>query len=508
MQRLVVQEARRPFDLARGPLIRASVLQLADDEQVGLLTMHHIVSDGWSAGILIREMAALYQAYSSGRLSPLPELPIQYADFAYWQRGWLQGDVLQTQLDYWKQQLDGSPPLLELPADHPRPAVQTFRGGRQSLPLPKDLGIALSALSRDEAATLFMTLLAAFKVLLHCYTSRDDLVVGTPVANRNRLETEGLIGFFVNALVLRTDLSGNPTFREVVRRVREVCLGAYAHQDLPFERLVEELHLARDLSRNPLFQVMFVLQNASVHALELPGLSLNPVIADGGTTHFDLTLLVADTEQGLVGTAEYNTDLFNADTITRMLTYFQTLLEAIVKDPDQHLSELSLLTHAERQQVLVGWNDIRRGYVPAPLIHQLFEAQVERTPDAIALVFEDQQLTYRELNDRANRLAHSLQEVERRTRGTGRSLPRAVAGRRHQLVRHPESGRRLPAAGPSVSKATNRLHVGGFEGPRPADAKALGYRVAGTSRAGGLFGFRLGSDPAGECEKSDKLVPA
>ncbi len=421
VQRLVVEEARHPFDLARGPLLRARVLRLAEDEQVGLLTMHHIVSDGWSAGILIREMAALYQAYCTESPSPLPELPIQYADFAYWQREWLQGAVLQKQLDYWKKQLDGAPPLLELPADHPRPAVQTFRGGHQSLLLPKAVGIALKALSRDEAATLFMTLLAAFKVLLNCYTRQDDLVVGTPVANRNRLEIEGLIGFFVNALVLRTDISGNPTFRELVRRVRRVCVDAYAHQDLPFERLVEDLHIERDLSRNPLFQVMFVLQNASLHAVELPGLSLNPVIADGGTTHFDLTLHIVDTDQGLVGTAAYNTDLFDADTITRMLAHFQTLLEAIVKDPDRHLSELSLLTDTQRQQVLLGSNDVHRGYNPELSIHQLFEAQVERTPDAIALVFGDQQLTYRELNCRANRLAHSLRKI-----GVGLEVPVGV----------------------------------------------------------------------------------
>lgn len=412
VQRLVVEEARRPFDLARGPLLRASVLQLSEDEQVGLLTMHHIVSDGWSTGILIREMATLYQTYSSGSPSPLPELPVQYADFASWQREWLQGEVLQAQLKYWKQQLEGSPPLLELPADHPRPEVQTFRGGHQSLLLPKAVLGAMSRLSRQEGSTLFMTLLTAFNVLLRGYTNEDDVIVGTPVANRNRLEIEGLIGFFVNALVLRSDLSGNPTFRELVRRVRKVCVDAYAHQDLPFDRLVEELHLKRDLSRNPIFQVMFVLQNAPVHTLELPGLSLTPVIADGGTTHFDLTLHIADTEQGLVATAAYNTDLFDADTITRMLGHFQTLLEAIAKNPDQHLSEISLLSVTERQQVLVEWNDIRRGYVPALCVSQLFEVQVARTPDAIAIVFEDEQLTYRELNARANRLAHRLQKLD------------------------------------------------------------------------------------------------
>ena len=411
VQRLAIEEAKRPFDLAKGPLLRATVLQLAADEQVGLLTMHHIVSDGWSTGILIREMAVLYQAFCSGNSSPMSDLPIQYADFACWQRKWLQGAVLQTQLDYWKQQLSDTPPLLELPTDHPRPVVQTFRGGEQSLRLPKALGNALSSLSRHEGATLFMTLLAAFKVLLRGYTSHDDVVVGTPVANRNRLEIEGLIGFFVNALVLRTDLSGNPTFRELIRRVREVCLSAYVHQDLPFERLVEELHLVRDLSRNPLFQVMFVLQNAPLRAVDLPGLTLTPVVAGGGTTHFDLTLHITDTEQGLLATVAYNTDLFDATTITRMLRHFQTLLDAIVKGPEQRLSELSLLTDAERLQVLEEWNDAQTDYISASCIHQLFEAQVERTPDAIALVFENEHLTYRELNGRANQLAHRLRKM-------------------------------------------------------------------------------------------------
>ncbi|MBF6570846.1 MAG: amino acid adenylation domain-containing protein [Candidatus Binataceae bacterium] len=411
VNRLVVEEARRPFDLAQGPLVRAKVLRLADDEQVGLLTMHHIVSDGWSTGILIREMAALYQAYCSENPSPLPELSIQYADFAQWQREWLQGAVLERQVDYWKQQLAGAPPLLDLPEDHPRPAVQTFRGGHQSLLLPKELGGALSTLSSQEAATLFMTLLAAFKVLLRCYTRQEDIVVGTPVANRNRIEIEGLIGFFVNALVLRTDLSGNPTFRELVRRERKVCVDAYAHQDLPFEKLVEALHIDRDLSRNPLFQVMFVLQNSPVHAVALPGLSLTPVIADGGTTHFDLTLHVVDSDRGLVVTAAYNTDLFDAGTISRMLSHYQILLEAIVRDPDQRLSDLSLVSNSERQQALLGCDDSSQDYIPPPTIHELFEAQVERTPDAIALVFEDQQLSYCELNVRANRLAHSLRKL-------------------------------------------------------------------------------------------------
>jgi amino acid adenylation domain-containing protein len=410
VQRLAIEQAQLPFDLARGPLLRVTLLRLAEEEHVGLLTMHHIVSDGWSTGILIREMAVLYQAFSHGAASPLPELPIQYADFAHWQREWLQGEVLETQLSYWKRQLLGAA-VLELPTDHPRPAMQTFRGSHQSLLLPKHVGDDLKALSRREGITLWMTLLTAFKILLHRYTDQDDIIVGTPIANRNRLEIEGLIGFFVNTLVMRTDLSGNPTFRELSRRVREVCLGAYAHQDLPFERLVEELHLERSLAHNPLFQVMFVLQNASGRKTGLPGLTLSPVEIDTGTAHFDLTLHIADTEQGLIGTLAYNTDLFEDATIIRILGHFRILLEAVAANPERRLSDLPLLSEPERQQVLLEWNDTKAGYRTDLNIHQLFEAQVERTPDAVAVVFEYEHLTYAELNRRANRIAHHLQTL-------------------------------------------------------------------------------------------------
>jgi amino acid adenylation domain-containing protein len=421
VRRLVTEGAMRPFDLSQGPLLRVALLRLGDEEHVGLLTMHHIVSDGWSTGILIREMARLYVAFSSGGSLSLPDLPIQYADFAHWQRQWLQGEVLETQLAYWKQQLAGAPPLLELPTDRPRPALQTFRGAHQSLMLPKTLTEGIKALGRQEGVTQFMTLLAAFKVLLYRYTSQDDLIVGTPIANRNRLETEGLIGCFVNALVLRTDLSGNPCFRDLLRRVREVCLGAYGHQDLPFDRLVEELRLKRDLSRNPLFQVMFVLQNASMRATELPGLTLRPVEGDSETAHFDLSLVVVDADQGLTASFVYNTDLFEAATITRMLGHFQILLEAMVADPEQRLSDLPLLSDTERQQLVVQWNDTKDDDPTDLCIHQLFEAQAERTPDAIAVVFEHEQLTYGELNRRSNQLAHYLKAL-----GVGPEVPVAI----------------------------------------------------------------------------------
>ncbi|MGB7498148.1 MAG: amino acid adenylation domain-containing protein, partial [Candidatus Acidiferrum sp.] len=420
VRRLVTAEAQRPFDLSKGPLIRGTVLRLADEEHVGLLTMHHIVSDGWSTGILVRELATLYVAFCLGSPSPLPALPIQYADFAHWQRQWLQSEVLEAQIAYWKEQLAGAAALIDLPTDLPRPAVQTFRGAHQSLVLPKHLKDRFKALGRQEGVTLFMTMLAAFEVFLYRYTSQDDLVVGSPIANRNRVETEGLIGFFVNVLVLRTDLSGNPSFRELLRRVRQVCLGAYSHQDLPFDRLVEELHLQRDLSRNPLFQVMFALQNAPLRPLELPGLALTPVEGDSETAHFDLTLQIVDTEQELTAALVYNTDLFEAGTIARMLANFQTLLEAIVSDPEQRVSDLPLLSETERQQLLQ-WNVNKTDGLQHLCIHQLFEAQVQRTPDAIAAVFETEQLTYGELNRRANQLAHHLRAL-----GVGPEIPVAV----------------------------------------------------------------------------------
>ncbi len=420
LRRLAAEEAQRPFDLAEGPLIRATVLRLGEDDHVGLLTMHHIVADGWSTGILIRELATLYESYCSARPSPLPELTIQYADFAHWQRQWLDGEVLESQLSYWKQQLAGAP-LLELPTDHPRPAVQSFRGASQTFVLPHNVGESLKALSRREGVTLFMTLLAAFQILLHRYTGQDDLVIGTPIANRNRLEIEGLIGFFVNTLVLRADLSRNPSFSGLLRRVRDTCLGAYAHQDLPFERLVEELRPEPDLSRNPLFQVMFVLRNASPQEIALPGLSLKPVEIDTGTTHFDLTLHVADSDHGLVGTLAYNPDLFEAGTITRMLAYFRGLLETVAATPEHRLSDLTALTEAEREQLPVNLSGAGTARSEYRNIQTLFEAQVDRTPDAIALMFGDERLTYRELNRRTNQLASHL-----RRRGVRPEVPVGV----------------------------------------------------------------------------------
>ncbi|MEG4417921.1 amino acid adenylation domain-containing protein [Microcoleus sp. LAD1_D5] len=410
VKQLSAKEGQQPFDLERGPLLRTSLLQLSEEEYVLLLTMHHIVSDGWSIGLLARELAAIYEALSAGNQPQLPELPVQYADFAIWQRNWLCGEVLQTQLAYWKQQLEGAPPLLELPADRPRPPIQTSEGATQSLLLSQELTAALKNLSQREDVTLFMTLLAAFKALLYRYTGRTDLLVGSPIANRNRAEIEGLIGVFVNTLVLRTDVSGDPTFRELLQRLREVTLGAYAHQDLPFEKLVEELQPERSLSYNPVFQVMFQLRNNPMPPLDLSGLTLSLLEVETNTTQCDLSLDLEEVGERLQASVEYSTDLFDRATITRMLGHLQTLLEGIAANPEQRLWSLPLLTAAEKQQLLQ-WNNTFAQYPQDKCIHQLFEEAVSLSPDAVAVVFEGEELSYRELNARANQLARHLRSL-------------------------------------------------------------------------------------------------
>jgi len=411
VRRLAMEEARRPFDLAAAPLMRASVLRLDVEEHVLLLTMHHIISDGWSMDVLVREMASLYAAFSNGQPSPLAALPIQYADYAVWQREQQQGAVQEERLNYWRQQMAGVPAILELPTDRPRPPTQSFCGETQSFTLPAAVADGLRALSQQDGATLFMTLLAAFQTLLCRYTGQEDLVVGSPIATRSQPELAGTIGFFANMLALRTDLSGNPSFREIVRRVRAVALGAYTHQDLPFERLIEELQSIRDPSRNPLVQVVFVLQNASSAPLELSGLTVRPIAIETRTAKFDLTLSMGETDQGLSGAMEYNTDLFDAAMIRRLVGHFQVLLKGIVADPTRRLAELPLLTEAERHQLLVTWNATAADYPHNACIHTLFEAQVKRTPDAVAVVYEGEQWTYDALNTRANQLAWSLQKL-------------------------------------------------------------------------------------------------
>ncbi|NMG06764.1 non-ribosomal peptide synthetase [Brasilonema sp. UFV-L1] len=410
VQRLAIAEAQRPFDLTK-LLLRITLLQLQKTEYVLLLTIHHIISDRWSMGVFVREMKVLYEAFSSEQPSPLPQLPIQYADWAIWQRQYLQGEVLKAQMAYWKKQL-ANLPILELPTDRPRSAIATYQGAKQSFELSKTLSNALKALSAQEGVTLFTLLLAVFKVLLYKYTNQHNIVVGTDIANRNRVETEGLIGFLINTLVLRTNLSGNPTFLELLDRVRKVTLGAYDHQDLSFDKLVDVLNPERNLSQMvPLYQVKFDLQLAQVEALELSDLTVSPLAFDNRTAKFELRFNLWETEQGIKGLVEYSTDLFDITTITRMVEHFQTLLKGIVASPQQRLSELSLLTETERRQLVLEWNDTQADYPTDTCIHQLFEAQVERTPEAIALVFEDQQLTYWELNSKANQLAHYLQKL-------------------------------------------------------------------------------------------------
>jgi amino acid adenylation domain-containing protein len=407
---LAQTEVRRPFDLAQGPLIRATLVRLSHVEHVLLLAMHHIVSDGWSHDVFWRELGVLYESFTAGKPSPLPALSIQYMDFTHWQQQWLQGEILDTQLGYWKRQLAGVS-MLQLPTDHPRPAVQTFRGARHSLTLSPRLTRALKTLSQQQGVTLFMTLLATFQTLLYRYTRQDDIAVGTLIANRNRVEIEGLIGFFVNTLVLRTEVSGDLTFRELLDRVRGVALGAYEHQDVPYEKLLEALRPPRDLSRNPLFQVMCVLHNTPQQAPALPGLTVEPLEIDPGTARFDVSLEFRDTPEGLRGRFEYSTDLFEAATIARMAGHLRTLLEGIVADPEQHLSQLPLLTADERHRLLVEWNSTAAPYPDDQCLHHLFETQVTRTPDAVAVVCGDESLTYRQLNRRANQVAHYLQAL-------------------------------------------------------------------------------------------------
>ncbi|MEH2158037.1 amino acid adenylation domain-containing protein [Nostoc sp.] len=417
-QRLATEFAQQPFDLSAQSLLRTKILKLDDKNYQLLLTLHHIIADGWSIGILIKELAALYEAFSRDK-SPLPELPIQYRDFVNWQRKWLDGESatrtlrerIQPKLTYWKQKLQGELPVLNLPTDRARSPVQTFKGAQAKFILSQTLTKELKSLSRHSGVTLFMTLLTAFKTLLYRYTGQTDVVVGSPIANRNRAEIESLIGLFVNILVLRTDLSGDLSFLELLARVKLTALEAYIHQELPFEKLVEELQPNRDLSYNPLFQVMFVLQNVPKPNLSLSDISVTYEEGYNGTSKFDLTLFMEDSEQGLVATCEYNTDLFNADTVTRMLGHFQTLLGSIVSDPEQRISDLQLLAPSELEQLLVEWNDTKTDYPQDKCIHQLFEEQVEKKPFDIAVIFENQQLTYQELNNRANQLAYYLQQL-------------------------------------------------------------------------------------------------
>jgi amino acid adenylation domain-containing protein len=414
------REASRSFNLKAGPLWRVVLVRLAADEHVLLLMVHHIISDAWSMQLMEDELMTLYTAFSRGEESPLEELPIQYADFAVWQREWLQGEELEQQLKYWREQLAGVPEVLNLPTDKPRPVVLSPNGANQPISISKPLTEKLKLLSQREGVTLFMTLLAAFKTLLYRYAGQEDVVVGTPVTNRARQELESLIGFFTNTLVLRTRLSGDPKFSELLGRVREVCLSAYAHQDLPFEKLVEELRPERSLSHAALVQVQFQLlsnpaaaeeewqdeqeEESAAHEQDDLSVVSATVISEIGIDLFE-------TGGGLTGRIEYSTDLFEHTTIRRMLGHFEMLLEAIVADPSQRLSELELMTEAERRLLLVEWNSTKREFPSHKCLHQLFETQVKAVPEATAIVYEQERLSYRELNVRANRLAQYLRRL-------------------------------------------------------------------------------------------------
>jgi amino acid adenylation domain-containing protein len=408
------EEAGLPFDLARGPLLRASLLRLGAEEHVLLFTMHHIVADAWSVDVLVRELTGLYEGGVTGQPAALPALPVQYADYAVWQRAWLTGEVLGRQLDYWRGRLGGAPAALALPTDKPRPAVQSYRGASESFRLSARTLYELKRVSRQHGVTLFMTLLAGLKTLLGRYTHQSDLVVGTPVAGRGRAEVEPLVGFFANTLALRTDLSGDPTFAELLARVRETALGAYAHQDVPFEMLVEELRPERDLSRQPLFQVMLVLQYARDAALRLHSLESELTRTASETSKFDLLMSLEESEQGLAGVLEYSTDLFEAETVRRMTGHFEVLLEAAAQSPGLRVSELPLLGEEEREALLARSRGGVRTDAPVECLHRVFAARAAATPDAPAVVHGDERVSYGELNRRANRLAHSL-----RRRGVG-----------------------------------------------------------------------------------------
>jgi len=430
VKQLIKKETEQPFDLTQAPLIRFSLLQLTENEYILISVIHHIVNDGWSSGVFFKEIEALYEAFNNNQPSPLPELSIQYADFTIHQNNYLQGEELEKLLNYWQQQLKNLS-VLELPTDRMRPTTETYKGATKTLLLPKELCNAIKTLGQQQGVTLFMTLLAAFKTLLYRYTQQQDIAVGTPIAGRNLAQTETLIGFFVNNLVLRTNLEGNPSFLEFLSQVRQVALGAYAHQDMPFEKLVDILKPERDLGRSPLFQVMFVLQNTPLSKIKFSGVKLETIPIEKNISKYDLTLAMEEisaeesstldlerntglldrNKWGMIAAFEYNTDLFEVETIERMAEHFQTLLSCIVANPECPISELPLLTEAERNQLLVEWNDTAIEYPKDKCIHQLFEEQVEKTPDAIAVVFEQEQLTYQQLNAKANQLAHYLQSL-------------------------------------------------------------------------------------------------
>lgn len=408
VRELATQEAMAPFNLAQGPLFRAKIYKLKTDEHLILFTLHHIIGDGWSVNILVREIAAFYQAFLAGKEAELADLPVQYADFSQWQRNRLQGETLESELDFWRHTLASSPPMLELPTDFPRPPVQSFNGDTKSRLLPADLSQAIKDFSREEGATVFMTLLAAFAALLYRYSHQDDFNIGTPIANRNRMETEGLIGFFVNNLVLRFHFDKNPGFLELLANVRRDALEAFAHQDIPFEMLVEALNPQRDMSHSPLFQVVFVMQNTPMGDLQLPDLKIKPIGAENQTAKFDLSLQAAESPEHIAFEFEYNSDLFAPETIERMLLHLELFLRNALMDPEQRIEDVPILAEGEAQLLLTEWTRSESDFEKELCAQQMFERFAAAQPDAVAACYEDEKLTYAELNGRANQLARYL----------------------------------------------------------------------------------------------------
>ncbi len=410
--RIALAEANHCFDLERGPLLRMRLLRFAADNHLFVWTLHHIISDGWSSMIFLRELKTLYEARIYGNEPELTPLSVQYADFAAWERRWLQGDVLESQLTYWRDKLAGPEPVLELPTDRVRPAVISYRGGFYPLALPLELTQSFRTLTQASGCTLFVALLAVFKVLLHRYSGASDICIGSPIARRNRAEIENVIGCFINSLPLRTDLSGDPQFTDLLQRVRKTCTGAFSHQDVPFEQLVETLHPQRDTSRTPLFQVMFILHVQDTRKVTRIGeVELTPVEYHTKGSKFDLTLELKETSDGLEGFIEYSTDLFVEATIARMVTHFQQLIASAVERPQARLSELRLLSESEREQILLGWNDTAMDYPADKTFHQLFQAQALLTPDAVAVGGQGVELDYRTLDARSNQLARYLSDL-------------------------------------------------------------------------------------------------
>ncbi len=416
--RLAEKEVLQPFDLTHAPLIRLKLFVLSEENYLLLISVHHTIADGWSLGVFLRELTMFYQNITIGKSLQLPELPIQYADFSHWQTDTLPGDAMQSSMNYWKKKLSGELPVLELPTDQQRGARQTFSGGTYRFIFSRNLAEALEKFSQQEDVTSFMTLLTAFNILLHRYSGQDDILVGSPVANRNLSEIENLIGVFINTIVFRTSLAGDPCFRELLKRVRHVSLEAYAHQDLPFEKLVEELKPKRDLSRTPIFQVIFNLQSSPMPNLEIQDLKIVPLEIDRGVSQFDLTLMMTKAEGQYRCTVEYNSDLFTPETIARMFGSFQMLLQGALAKPDCPISGLKIVTEEELRHIIYGLNQTQIDFPRDKCLHQLFEEQVQKTPGAVAVIYHDTSITYLELNHRANRLARHLQLL-----GVGPGIP-------------------------------------------------------------------------------------